>query len=99
VEQDLSKGKDPRQLTAEYHKQREEAKSKIEEVKKRREQREIEKAQMEELKAQMQRDMDMENVEGWEKKEDEFHLAQAKLRSEIRIREGTCGRGTELPCA
>jgi len=88
-EQDLARGVDPRKLTKDYQrKQRQDFQKEIEKVKKRREEREAEKAQMEEMRAQLQRDMDMEMIEGWEEKEEQFHRAQAKLRSEIRIREG-----------
>eukprot|EP00741_Cyanophora_paradoxa_P009528 tig00001501_g9228.t1 len=54
---------------------REELRREIDKVKKRREEREEEKMRWEEERE-------------WEKKEDEFHLKQAIIRSEIRIKEG-----------
>jgi hypothetical protein len=60
----------------------------IEQVKQRRSERESEVAAMEEMREQQARDYASDVVEGWEQKEEEFHLSQAKLRSEIRIKEG-----------
>ena len=60
----------------------------IEKVKERRKQREREKAEWEEEKARIQRDQDMMTHEDWEEQEKDFHLEQAKKRSQIRIEEG-----------
>ncbi|KMZ57895.1 hypothetical protein ZOSMA_81G01150 [Zostera marina] len=60
----------------------------IEKVKKRREERAIEKAQHEEEMALLARERAKAEFQDWEKKEDEFHFEQSKIRSEIRSREG-----------
>lgn len=60
----------------------------IEQVKQRRSERESEMAAMEEMREQQARDYATDVVDGWEAKEEEFHLKQAQLRSEIRIKEG-----------
>jgi len=43
---------------------------------------------VEEERARLARERDAESYQEWENKEREFNLQQAKLRSEIRIREG-----------
>ncbi|KAI5677696.1 hypothetical protein M9H77_08646 [Catharanthus roseus] len=60
----------------------------IEKVKKRREERAIEKAQHEEEMALLARERARAEFQDWEKKEEEFHFEQSKIRSEIRLREG-----------
>lgn len=58
------------------------------ELRQRRLDRERERQEWEEEKERLMREQELQNMEGWEQKEEEFHLKQAKLRSEIRIREG-----------
>ncbi|KAK6943920.1 Cactin, C-terminal [Dillenia turbinata] len=65
-----------------------ESMAEIEKVKKRREQRAIEKAQHEEEMALLARERSRAEFQDWEKKEEEFHFEQSKIRSEIRLREG-----------
>lgn len=40
---------------------------------------------MEKMREEMQRELDLDAHEGWEEKEEEFHYAQAKKRSELRL--------------
>ncbi|XP_068340326.1 splicing factor Cactin-like [Pyrus communis] len=60
----------------------------IEKVKKRREERALEKAQHEEEMALLIRDCARAEFQDWEKKEEELHFDQSKVRSEITVREG-----------
>ena len=60
----------------------------VEKVKKRREERAVEKARHEEEMALLARERARAEFQDWEKKEDEFHFDQSKVRSEIRLREG-----------
>ncbi|OWZ10412.1 hypothetical protein PHMEG_00016740 [Phytophthora megakarya] len=58
----------------------------IRKARKRREEREAEKEEMERLKSEEMRLKDAEQYEDWQQKEEEFHLKQAKVRSQLRIR-------------
>ncbi|XP_057766269.1 splicing factor Cactin [Salvia miltiorrhiza] len=89
IEKDVSQGVplDEFSLKAEKKRQRE-RKAEIEKVKKRREERAIEKAQREEEMALLARERARAEFQDWEKKEEEFHFDQSKIRSEIRLREG-----------
>jgi len=88
-EKEIESGLNPDELDHEREKQRRlELKREIAKVKERREKREIEKQREEEERAKRAREMQGESFMNWEKKEQEFHLKQAKDRSEIRIREG-----------
>eukprot|EP01103_Thecamoeba_quadrilineata_P002524 TRINITY_DN12474_c0_g1_i1.p1 TRINITY_DN12474_c0_g1~~TRINITY_DN12474_c0_g1_i1.p1 ORF type:complete len:626 (+),score=185.38 TRINITY_DN12474_c0_g1_i1:56-1933(+) len=88
-EREVEKGLNPDEVSAERERiRRLDVKREIEKVKKRREQRELEKQQWEEDRARERRDADNKTYVDWEKKENEFHLSQARYRSEIRIREG-----------
>ncbi|KAI3971995.1 hypothetical protein MKX01_030196 [Papaver californicum] len=60
----------------------------IEKVKKRREERAIEKAQHEEEMAMLAGERARAEFQDWEKKEEEFHFDQSKIRSGIRLCEG-----------
>jgi len=60
----------------------------VEKVKKRREEREKEQEWMEEEKARMARESEEQQHHEWEKKSDEFHLEQSRLRAKIRTTEG-----------
>ena len=48
----------------------------------------MERRRWEEEKERQQREKDLEAHKDWEREEEEFLLKQAKLRSEIRIKEG-----------
>ncbi|KAF5948237.1 hypothetical protein HYC85_014194 [Camellia sinensis] len=89
IEKDISQGVplDMFSIKAEKKKQRERM-AEIEKVKKRREERAIEKAQHEEEMALLARERARAEFQDWEKKEEEFHFDQSKVRSEIRLREG-----------
>ncbi|KAI7997564.1 Cactin [Camellia lanceoleosa] len=89
IEKDISHGVplDMFSIKAEKKKQRERM-AEIEKVKKRREERAIEKAQHEEEMALLARERARAEFQDWEKKEEEFHFDQSKVRSEIRLREG-----------
>lgn len=69
-------------------KKMEENRIELEKVKKRRHEREKERENREWEREQLQRDKEAEYYREWEKSEDSFHLRQAKLRSEIRIKDG-----------
>ena len=60
----------------------------LEKAKKRREEREREKQLWEEEMARLDRERNKTQWDDWENKEMNFHLQQAKKRSEIRIKEG-----------
>ncbi|PIN05674.1 Cactin [Handroanthus impetiginosus] len=89
IERDVGQGVplDEFSIKAEKKRQRERM-AEIEKVKKRREERAIEKAQHEEEMALLARERARAEFQDWEKKEEEFHFDQSKIRSEIRLREG-----------
>ncbi|KAK4418800.1 Cactin [Sesamum alatum] len=89
IERDVTQGVplDEFSIKAEKKRQRERM-AEIEKVKKRREERAIEKAQHEEEMALLARERARAEFQDWEKKEEEFHFDQSKIRSEIRLREG-----------
>ncbi|KAE9193458.1 hypothetical protein PF004_g21011 [Phytophthora fragariae] len=58
----------------------------IRKARKRREEREAEREEMERLKSEELRLKDAEQYEDWQQKEEQFHLKQAKVRSQLRIR-------------
>ncbi|BBM99037.1 cactin [Marchantia polymorpha subsp. ruderalis] len=89
IEKDLTNGLDSRELSLKSEKKRQkERMAEIEKVKKRREERAIEKAQHEEEMAMLARERARAEFQDWEKKEEEFHFQQSKVRSDIRLREG-----------
>ncbi|KAG6545233.1 hypothetical protein Mapa_013345 [Marchantia paleacea] len=89
IEKDLTNGLDSRELSLKAEKKRQkERMAEIEKVKKRREERAIEKAQHEEEMAMLARERARAEFQDWEKKEEEFHFQQSKVRSDIRLREG-----------
>lgn len=65
-----------------------ENKLELEKVKKRRLEREKEREERENERDMMMREKELEYFRVWERQEDSFHLNQAKLRSEIRIKDG-----------
>ncbi|XP_074570248.1 splicing factor Cactin-like [Curcuma longa] len=88
IERDIMQGV-PLDISVKAEKKRQREKmAEIEKVKKRREERAIEKAQREEEMAMLARERARAEFLDWEKKEEEFHFDQSKVRSEIRLREG-----------
>ncbi|GAV77475.1 CactinC_cactus domain-containing protein/Cactin_mid domain-containing protein [Cephalotus follicularis] len=90
IERDVTQGMstlDMFSVKAEKKRQRERM-AEIEKVKKRREERALEKAQHEEEMAMLARERARAEYQDWEKKEEEFHYDQSKIRSDIRLREG-----------
>ncbi|XP_017030254.1 splicing factor Cactin [Drosophila kikkawai] len=60
----------------------------LEKVKKRRQERELERQVREDDMMMQQRAKEAVQFREWQRQEDQFHLEQARLRSEIRIRDG-----------
>ncbi|KAJ0963232.1 hypothetical protein J5N97_028354 [Dioscorea zingiberensis] len=88
IERDISQGQ-PVEISVKAEKKRQrERMEEIEKVKKRREERALEKARREEEMALLARERAKAEFQDWEKKEEEFHFDQSKVRSEIRLREG-----------
>jgi len=88
-EKEIKEGKDPRKLTKENLRNRQkELQTEIEELKMRRQQREQEQLELEMMRDEQERMNAVAELEDFEAKEEEFHRKQAKVRSEIRIREG-----------
>ena len=99
IEKSLMAGVDAKDLGLKAEKARHEARLlEIEKVKQQREQRDREKMEKEQERELMQREEALIEAVELEKKEEEFHVAQAKMRSDIRVREGraraTWWRGT-----
>ncbi|PAN44506.1 hypothetical protein PAHAL_9G048700 [Panicum hallii] len=88
IERDVSQGQKVDISVKSEKKRQLERMAEIEKVKKRREERAIEKAQHEEEMALLARERARAEFQDWEKKEEEFHFDQSKVRSEIRLREG-----------
>ncbi|XP_030534300.1 cactin [Rhodamnia argentea] len=89
IERDVAQGADLDMFSIKSEKKRQkERMAEIEKVKKRREERALEKAQHEEEMALLARERARAEFQDWEKKEEEFHFDQSKVRSEIRLREG-----------
>ncbi|KAK1441508.1 hypothetical protein QVD17_07454 [Tagetes erecta] len=89
IERDVTQGVPLDMFSAKVEKKRQkERMAEIEKVKKRREDRAVEKAQHEEEMALLARERARAEFQDWEKKEEEFHFDQSKVRSEIRLREG-----------
>ncbi|KAJ8533896.1 hypothetical protein K7X08_007220 [Anisodus acutangulus] len=89
IERDVTRGVplDIFSMKAEKQRQRERM-AEIEKVKKRREERAIEKAQREEELMLLARERAQAEFQDWEKKEEEFHFDQSKVRTEIRLKQG-----------
>lgn len=60
----------------------------IEKVRKRREDRDAQFAELERIRAEESRMKELEHYDEWARKEEEFHLAQQRQRSAIRLVEG-----------
>lgn len=89
IERDVTQGVSIDAFSVKSEKKRQkERMAEIEKVKKRREERALEKAQREEEMALLARERARAEFQDWEKKEEEFHFDQSKVRSEIRLREG-----------
>lgn len=89
IERDLTQGLDASEMSLKAERKRQkERMAEIEKVKKRREERAVEKAQHEEEMAMLARERARAEFQDWEKKEEEFHFEQSKVRSDIRLREG-----------
>ncbi|KAH9274936.1 hypothetical protein BASA83_002648 [Batrachochytrium salamandrivorans] len=67
---------------------RQEAEAELDKLSKRRTEREIEQQLREQEQNRMQQEQDAMAVGDWISKEDEFHLEQAKIRAQIRVKEG-----------
>ncbi|KAI7846452.1 hypothetical protein COHA_000063 [Chlorella ohadii] len=89
IEKEIASGRDVRDMTARAEMQRQaERLEEIEKVKKRREQREAERAAMAEELELIQRERAIAEAVELEKKEEEFHLEQAKQRTQQRLAAG-----------
>ncbi|KAK7392526.1 hypothetical protein VNO78_20969 [Psophocarpus tetragonolobus] len=89
IERDVVQGVPIDAFSAKAEKKRQkERMAEIEKVKKRREERAIEKARHEEEMALLARERARAEFHDWEKREEEFHFDQSKVRSQIRLREG-----------
>ncbi|KAK3278867.1 hypothetical protein CYMTET_13223 [Cymbomonas tetramitiformis] len=89
LEKQINDGMDIKELGLRAERKRQENRMKeIQSVKKRREERELEKAQAEEEALLLNRERAAAEAADLEKKEEEFHLQQAKERSIIRVKEG-----------
>lgn len=89
IERDVTQGVSIDSFSVKAEKKRQKDRmAEIEKVKKRREERALEKARHEEEMALLARERARAEFQDWEKKEEEFHFDQSKVRSEIRLREG-----------
>jgi len=89
IEKQIAEGANVADLTARAEQQRQKERiDEIEKVKKRREQREAERAAMAEELELIQRERSMAEAVELERKEEEFHLEQAKVRARQRLAEG-----------
>ncbi|CAN7138780.1 unnamed protein product [Brassica rapa subsp. narinosa] len=89
IEKDVHHGVPLEEFSVKAEKRRRgERMTEVEKVKKRREERAVEKARHEEEMALLARERARAEFQDWEKKEEEFHFDQSKVRSEIRLREG-----------
>ncbi|KAK1323611.1 hypothetical protein QJS10_CPA02g00431 [Acorus calamus] len=94
LERDISQGQVPDMSTKAEKKRHRERMAEIEKVKKRREERAIERLNGRKNRkrfgnlAMLARERARAEFQDWEKKEEEFHFDQSKIRSEIRLREG-----------
>eukprot|EP00954_Amorphochlora_amoebiformis_P005342 421591-Amorphochlora_amoeboformis.AAC.1 len=88
-EKEMKDGKDPRKLTRDnLRRNQKRLQQEIDQLKERRKQREQEQLDMEMMRDEQERMTALADLEDFEEKEEEFHRKQAKVRSEIRIREG-----------
>uniref|UniRef100_A0A7S0SB60 Splicing factor Cactin n=1 Tax=Mantoniella antarctica TaxID=81844 RepID=A0A7S0SB60_9CHLO len=89
IEKSLMSGMDPKELGLKAEKKRHvERLKEIEKVKEQRETRDRERMEKEEEREIMQREEALIEAVELEIKEEEFHLQQARMRSDIRVKEG-----------
>ena len=89
IEKSLVAGVDPKELGLKAEKRRHvERLKEIEKVKEQREQRDRERVEKEEEREIMAREEALIEAVELEKREEAFHLQQAKMRSDIRVKEG-----------
>jgi len=89
IEKEIEQGKSVRELAARAEQKRQNERiEEIEKVKRRREQREAERAAITEDLEMMQRERARAEAVDLERKEDEFHLEQAKVRAQKRLAAG-----------
>ncbi|KAK4377602.1 hypothetical protein RND71_003898 [Anisodus tanguticus] len=89
IERDVTRGVPLTAFSVKSEKKRQrERMAEIEKVKKRREERAMEKAQREEELMLLARERARAEFHDWEKKEEEFHFDQSKVRTEIRLKQG-----------
>ncbi|KAI3935842.1 hypothetical protein MKW92_020650 [Papaver armeniacum] len=89
IEKSVSQGESIDEISVKSEKRRmKESMVEIEKAKKRREERASQKAQHEEEMAMLARERDRAESQDWQKREEEFHFNQSKIRSGIRLREG-----------
>ncbi|KAI3855567.1 hypothetical protein MKX03_006605 [Papaver bracteatum] len=89
IEKLVSQGQSIHEISVKSIKRRnKETMKEIENVKRRREERAFGKAQHEEEMAMLARERERAESQDWEKKEEEFHFNQSKIKSGIRLREG-----------
>lgn len=89
IERDLAQNVTPTEVSLKAERKRQKERlAEIEKVKKRREDRAVEKARHEEEMAILARERARAEFQDWEKKEEEFHFQQSKVRSEIRLKDG-----------
>lgn len=89
IEKELVDGADVRDLTAKAEQRKQADRlEEIEKVQKRREQREAERTAMQEELEMIQRERAMAEAVDLERKEEEFHLEQAKVRARQRLEAG-----------
>ncbi|KAJ2712936.1 hypothetical protein H4R19_002499 [Coemansia spiralis] len=86
VEQDKAKWTSRAERTEAERVRREEAEAELDSLRKRREVREVERELREQEMARQRREQEQEKLGDWERREEEFHLQQAKRRAEIRIK-------------
>ena len=97
IEKSLMSGVDAKELGLKAERRRHEERLKeIEKVKQQREQRERERVEKEEEREIMAREEALIEAVELEKKEEEFHLQQAKMRSDIRVKERAARAAIDL---
>ncbi|KAJ2777626.1 hypothetical protein H4R18_005064 [Coemansia javaensis] len=86
IEQDKAKWASRAEREEAERRRKEEAERELQSLRRRRELREIEQQQREQEMIRKRREQEQEKLGDWERREEEFHLQQAKRRAEIRIR-------------
>ncbi|KAJ1978561.1 hypothetical protein H4R34_003161 [Dimargaris verticillata] len=86
-EQDRQQGLSSKERARIEQERRREAEEELQTLHQRRKEREREMKQREEDRDRMQREAEAAALGDWDSREEEFHLKQARMRSEIRIKE------------